>query len=178
MATVKDASLNKKSTISHSQSTSLTRWRGTRVTALPNHTISLSNVQHSTKIGVTACTLLSWDRMNAQEELESYEETMRSDCGSGKERVLTELSEIDRIEGSMTELVGISRSKVLLQSLSGSVVPHPYDRSHGNWFKDASISNPTRGGQWTRKGPPPEEVGALHNDEISVRRWVPTSGGR
>ena len=78
--------------------------------------------------------------MNAQEELESYEETMCSDRGLGKERVPTELSEIGRIEGSMTELAGIGRSKALLQSLSGSVVPRSYDRSHGDLVKDASIN--------------------------------------
>ena len=41
---------------------------------------------------------MSWDRMDAQEELESYEETMHSNHGSGKERVLMELSEIGRLE--------------------------------------------------------------------------------
>ena len=82
-----------------------------------------------------------------QEELDSYEGTMHSHCGLGEERVPTELSEIGRIEGSMTELVGIGKSKVLLQSLAGSVVPHLYDRSHGNWFKDTSSTNPTTGGQ-------------------------------
>ncbi|SPC66757.1 uncharacterized protein UHOD_11422 [Ustilago sp. UG-2017b] len=39
----------------------------------------------------------------------------RSNCGSGQGRVPTELSEIGRIEGSMTELVRISRNKALLQ---------------------------------------------------------------
>ncbi|SAM80035.1 uncharacterized protein UBRO_20015 [Ustilago bromivora] len=66
---------------------------------------------------------LSWDRMDAQEELDSYEETMCNNRGSGRRRVLTEFSEIGRIEGSMTELIGISRNKVLLQSSVGSVVP-------------------------------------------------------
>ncbi|SOV04343.1 uncharacterized protein UDID_17069 [Ustilago sp. UG-2017a] len=123
-------------------------------------------------------TPLSWDRMNAQEELESYEETMRSDRGLGKERVLAELSEISRIEGSMTELVGIGRSKVLLQSLLGSVVPHSYDRSHGNWFEDTSITDLAAGGQQTRKDLPSDEVGALCDNERGVRRWAPSSGAR
>ena len=39
---------------------------------------------------------------NAQEELDSYEGTMRSHHGLGKGRVPTELSEIGRVEGSMT----------------------------------------------------------------------------
>ena len=78
----------------------------------------------------------------------------------------------------MTELVGIGRNKDLLQSSVGSVVPRSYDRPHGNWFEEASIADPARGGQWARKGSPPDEVGALHNDEIGVRRWVPTSGDR
>ena len=65
-----------------------------------------------------------------QEELESYEETMHSNRGSGRERVPTEFSEIGRIEGSMTELVGIGRNKVLLQSSAGSVVPRSYDTTH------------------------------------------------
>ncbi|SAM67922.1 uncharacterized protein UBRO_20243 [Ustilago bromivora] len=94
---------------------------------------------------------LSWGQMNAQEELESYEETMHNDCGLGEGRVPTELSEIGRIEGSMTELVRISRSKALLQSSSGSVVPRLYDSSHGNWFEDASITNLAAGGQQTRR---------------------------
>ena len=89
---------------------------------------------------------MSWDRRNVQEELDSYEETMSSDCGLGQGRVPTELSEIGRIEGSMTELVRIGRNKALLQSLSGSVVPHLYDRSYGNWFEDASITDLTAGG--------------------------------
>ena len=78
----------------------------------------------------------------------------------------------------MTELVGIGRSKVLLQSLSGSVEPHLYGRSHGNWFEDASLTNLVIGGQQTRKGPPPDEVGALCDNELSVRRWAPSSGAR
>ncbi|SAM84026.1 uncharacterized protein UBRO_20023 [Ustilago bromivora] len=121
---------------------------------------------------------MSWDRMNAQEELESYEETMCSNCGSGKERVPTELSEIGRIKGSMTELIGIGRSKVLLQSSSGSVVPCLYDRSHGNWFEDASTTDPAAGGQQTRKGSPSDEVGALCDNEHGVRRWAPLSGAQ
>ncbi|SAM76534.1 uncharacterized protein UBRO_20523 [Ustilago bromivora] len=114
--------------------------------------------------------------MDSQEELDSYEETMHNNRGSGRRRVPTEFSEISRIEGSMTELVRIGRNKVLLQSSVGSVVPHSYDRPHRNWFEDASIADPARGGQQTRKGSPPDELGALHNDEISVRRWALTSG--
>ncbi|SPC61983.1 uncharacterized protein UHOD_12173 [Ustilago sp. UG-2017b] len=66
---------------------------------------------------------------------------MHSNRESGQRRVPTELSEIGRIEGSMTELTGIGRSKALLQSSSGSVVSSSYDRSHGDWFKDASITD-------------------------------------
>ncbi|SAM83175.1 uncharacterized protein UBRO_20746 [Ustilago bromivora] len=120
---------------------------------------------------------LSWGRMNAQEELESYEATMRSDRGLGQGRVPTELSEIGRIEGSMTELVRISRSKVLLQSSSGSVVPHSYDRSHGNWFEDASITDLTAGGQQARKGSPSDEVGALCDDEHGNHQGSMMKGG-
>ncbi|SAM63623.1 uncharacterized protein UBRO_20427 [Ustilago bromivora] len=111
-------------------------------------------------------------------KLDSYEETMHNNRGSGRRRVPTEFSEIGRIDGPMTELVGIGRNKVLLQSSVGSVVPHSYNRPHRNWFEEASIANPARGGQWARKGSPPDEVGALHDDEIGVRRWAPTSGGR
>ena len=71
---------------------------------------------------------------------------MRNNRGLGQRRVPTELSEIGRIEGSMTELTGIGRSKALIQSLSGSVVPSSYDRSHGDWFEDASITDLTAGG--------------------------------
>ncbi|CCF54077.1 uncharacterized protein UHOR_16344 [Ustilago hordei] len=115
---------------------------------------------------------LSWGQMNAQEELESYEETMHNNCGLGQGRVPTELSEIGRIKGSMTELVRIGRSKALLQSLLGSVVPHLYNRSHGNWLKDASITDLAAGGQQMRKGSPSDEVGALGDNERSIRRWV------
>ena len=108
--------------------------------------------------------------MDVQEELDSYEETMHNNRGSGRRRAPTEFSEMGRTDGSMTELVGISKNKALLQSSVGSVVPHLYDRPHGNWFKDASIAGSTRGGQQTREGSPPDEVGALHDDEIGVRR--------
>ncbi|SAM64022.1 uncharacterized protein UBRO_20433 [Ustilago bromivora] len=111
---------------------------------------------------------MSWDRMDVQEELDSYEETMHNNHGSGKRRVLTEFSEIGRTDSPMTELVGIGRNKVLLQSSVGSIVPRLYNRPHRNWFEEASITDPTRGGQWARKGSPPDEVGALHNDEIGV----------
>ncbi|KAJ1028044.1 hypothetical protein NDA13_003494 [Ustilago tritici] len=43
-------------------------------------------------------SLLSWDQMDVQEELESYKETMHSNHGLGKEKVPTELSEIGRIK--------------------------------------------------------------------------------
>ena len=117
--------------------------------------------------------MVSWDQMDVQEELESYEEIMCSNCGLGKERVLTELSEIGRIKGFMTELVRICRSKVLLQSLFGSVEPHLYNRSCGNWFEDASSTNLVIGGQQTRKGSPPDEVGALRDNELGVRGCAP-----
>ena len=55
--------------------------------------------------------------MDAQEELESYEETMRRNCESGKERVPTELSEIDRI-------------KALQQNSLGSAGVRSYYRVH------------------------------------------------
>ncbi|SPC62821.1 uncharacterized protein UHOD_11813 [Ustilago sp. UG-2017b] len=91
--------------------------------------------------------MVSWDQMDAQEELESYEETMCSNRGSGKERVLTELSEIGRIEGSMTELVRIRRSKVLLQSLLGSVETHLYNRlSEVSRLKPRSVMLTPRSG--------------------------------
>ncbi|SOV03414.1 uncharacterized protein UDID_18659 [Ustilago sp. UG-2017a] len=91
-------------------------------------------------IQATEESFVSWDRMDAQEELESYEVTMRNNCGSGYERFLAELSEIGRIEGSMAELVEIGRSEALLQNPSGSVAPHSYDTSHGNRLEDASIT--------------------------------------
>ncbi|CCF49943.1 hypothetical protein NDA11_001304 [Ustilago hordei] len=47
-------------------------------------------------------TSASLDRMDAQEEQNSYEETLHNHCGSGKSRVLTEFGEIGRINGSMT----------------------------------------------------------------------------
>ena len=53
---------------------------------------------------------MSWDRMDAQEELDSYEEILHNHCGLGESRVLTEFSEIGRINGSMTKLVKIGRN--------------------------------------------------------------------
>ncbi|KAJ1585474.1 hypothetical protein NDA15_006533 [Ustilago hordei] len=108
---------------------------------------------------------VSWDQMDAQEELESYEETMCSNHGLGKKRFLTKLSEIGRTKGSMTELVGIGRSEVLLQNPSGSVVPCSYNRTHGNWLEDVSLTDPAIRGQQTRDGPPPDEAGALYDNE-------------
>ena len=51
--------------------------------------------------------------MDAQEELESDEVTMRNNRGLGYERFLTEISEISRIKGSMAEPVEIGSSKGL-----------------------------------------------------------------
>ena len=116
--------------------------------------------------------------MDVQEELESYEVTMHNNCGSGYERFLAELSEISRIEGSMAELIEIGSSEALLQNLSGSVAPCSFDRSHGNRLEDASITNPEPRRHWTRNGPPPDEVGALYNNELGARRWAPSSGAR
>ena len=113
-----------------------------------------------------------------QEGLDSYEETMCNNRGSGKRRVPTEFSEIGRINSSMAEFVGISRNKVLLQGSVGSVVPHSYGRSQGNRLEDASITDPTIRGQRTRNRLPSDEVGALHDGELSTRMWVPTSGAR
>ncbi|SPC61148.1 uncharacterized protein UHOD_11270 [Ustilago sp. UG-2017b] len=110
--------------------------------------------------------------MDAQEELESYEVTMRNNCGSGYERFLAELSEIGRIEGSMAELIEIGSSEALLQNLSGSVAPCLYDRSHGNQLEDASITNPKPRRHQTRNGPPPDEVGPY-----TTMNWV-RGGGR
>ncbi|SAM77690.1 uncharacterized protein UBRO_20547 [Ustilago bromivora] len=101
---------------------------------------------------------------------------MRNNRGSGQRRVPTELSEISRIEGSMTELTRISRSKGLIQSSSGSVVPSSYDRSHGDWFKDASITDLSAGRQQMRKGSTSDEVGTLYDDEGGTRRWALSSG--
>ncbi|SAM76107.1 uncharacterized protein UBRO_20510 [Ustilago bromivora] len=122
----------------------------------------------------------SWekDRMDAQEELESYEVTMRNNHGSGYKRFLAELSEISRIRGSMAELVEIGSSEALLQNLPGSVASCLYDRSDGNQLEDASITDPEPRRHQTRNGPQPDEVGALYNNELGARRWAPSSGAR
>ncbi|SAM73005.1 uncharacterized protein UBRO_20052 [Ustilago bromivora] len=119
---------------------------------------------------------MSWGQRYVQEELDSYEGTMHSNCGLGQRRVPTELSEIGRIEGSMTELIGISRSKDLLQSLLGSVVSSLYDRSQGDWFEDASITDLAAGGQQMKRGSPADEVGTLCDNERGARRWALSSG--
>ncbi|SAM80598.1 uncharacterized protein UBRO_20333 [Ustilago bromivora] len=101
---------------------------------------------------------------------------MCSNRGSGQRRVPTELSEISRIEGSMTELARIGRSKALLQSSLGSVVSSSYNRSHGDWFEDASITDLAAGGQQMKKGSSSNEVGALCDDECGTIRWALSSG--
>ena len=83
---------------------------------------------HSPSISPSqAPTQLSWDRIDAQEELDSYEVTMHNNRGLGRRRVPKEFSEIGRTDGSMTELVRISRNKALLHSSVGKVIPHLYD---------------------------------------------------
>ena len=57
--------------------------------------------------------------MDVQEKLESDEVTMCNNCRSGYVRVLAELSEISKINGSMAELVKICGSEALLQNPVG-----------------------------------------------------------
>ncbi|SAM85846.1 uncharacterized protein UBRO_21017 [Ustilago bromivora] len=64
-------------------------------------------------------TTVSWGWRYAQEGLDSYEGTMHSNCELGQRRVLTELSKIGRIEGSMTELLRDRQKQSLTTELIG-----------------------------------------------------------
>ena len=54
---------------------------------------------------------MSQDRMDAQEETDSYEESMCNNHESGERRIPAEFSEIGRTIGSMTELIKIGKNK-------------------------------------------------------------------
>ena len=112
-----------------------------------------SPVQLLKAVSNTCSPVLSQDRIDAQEEMDSYEELMCNNRGLGESRVPTEFSEIGRINGSMTKLVEISRNMGLTTGVGriSSIMLTTVDLT-GIGSREASIADRARGRQQTRRG--------------------------